>query len=161
MYERLWRKQKTKSIYVVLLFRKSPCSLRCVPSSNLDLISLLSAWTAVGHTSRFALHVHVIPSIRHISELLFMWLRVSFFGVCPCMFMLICLWWPLRASYRDREVHEKHSEISEQKLIFFHVVSICISLSLQGLQLLRPSWNIRHSTIQNLSPNIKHHRSFW
>jgi hypothetical protein len=27
--------------------------------------------------------------------------------------------------------------------------------------LLPPSWNIRHSMVQNLSSNIRHHRSFW
>jgi hypothetical protein len=29
------------------------------------------------------------------------------------------------------------------------------------LELLPPSWNIMHSRVQNLSPNIRHHRSFW
>jgi hypothetical protein len=27
--------------------------------------------------------------------------------------------------------------------------------------LLPPSWNIRHSMVQNLSPNIRHHKSSW
>jgi hypothetical protein len=47
-----------------------------------------------------------------------------------------------------------------------HLLSIFIAQSARKIgnsrtKLLPPSWNIRHSMIQNLSPNIRHHRNFW